>query len=120
MCMLSHYSCPIPCSSVDCSPSDTSVRGILQAVVLEWVALPTTRGSSRLPGIEPVSPPVPALRVDFLFLPLSHWGSPTSTIFHFSSIRLWTIKGDNMNKALERLKPSKYSIDVHYYYSSLA
>ena len=31
---------------MDCSPSDSSVRGIFQARVLEWVALPSSGGSS--------------------------------------------------------------------------
>ena len=32
---------------MDCSPSDSSVHGILQARMLEWVAMPFSRGSSR-------------------------------------------------------------------------
>ena len=31
--------CPTPCHSVDSSLPDSSIRGILQARVLEWVAL---------------------------------------------------------------------------------
>ena len=38
-----------------CSPSGSSVRGILQARILEWVAMPSSRGSSH-PRIEPRSP----------------------------------------------------------------
>ena len=29
---------------VDCSPPDSSVRGTLQASILEWVAVPSSRG----------------------------------------------------------------------------
>ena len=32
---------------MDCSPPGSSVRGILQARILEWVAMPSSRGSSR-------------------------------------------------------------------------
>ena len=32
---------------MDCSPSGSSVHGILQASILEWVAVPSFRGSSR-------------------------------------------------------------------------
>ena len=39
-------SCPTLCSSVDCSPPGSSVPGILQARVLEWAAMPSSRGSS--------------------------------------------------------------------------
>ena len=34
------------CSSMDCSPPGSSVHGILQARTLEWVAMPSSRGSS--------------------------------------------------------------------------
>ena len=40
---------------MDCSPPSSSLHGILQARVLEWVAISFSRGSSR-PGIEPASP----------------------------------------------------------------
>ena len=31
---------------MDCSPPGASVHGILQARILEWVAMPSSRGSS--------------------------------------------------------------------------
>ena len=34
------------CSPVDCSPPGSSVHGILQVRILEWVAMPSSRGSS--------------------------------------------------------------------------
>ena len=39
-------SCLILCYPMDCSPPGFSVHGILQARVLEWVAIPFSRGSS--------------------------------------------------------------------------
>ena len=39
--------CPTLCDPVDCSPPGSSVHGILQARRLEWVAMPSSRGSSR-------------------------------------------------------------------------
>ena len=41
-------SCPILCDPMDCSLSGPSVSGILQARILEWVAVPFSRGSSQL------------------------------------------------------------------------
>ena len=38
-------SCPALCHSMDCGPA--SVHGILQARILEWVAIPFYRGSSQ-------------------------------------------------------------------------
>ena len=32
---------------MDCSPTGSSVHGILQARILEWVVIPFSRGSSR-------------------------------------------------------------------------
>ena len=39
-------SCPTLCDPMDCHLPDSSVRGLLQARILEWVATPSTRGSS--------------------------------------------------------------------------
>ena len=38
----------IPCDPVDCSPPSCSVHGISQVRILEWVAIPFSRGSSWL------------------------------------------------------------------------
>ena len=39
-------SCPTLCDPMDCSPPGSSVHGIFQARVLEWVAISFYRGSS--------------------------------------------------------------------------
>ena len=39
-------SCPTLCDRVDCSLPGSFVHGILQARVLEWVAIPFSKGSS--------------------------------------------------------------------------
>ena len=54
-------------------PIDYTVHGILQARILEWVALPFSRGSFQ-PGIEPRSP---SLQVDSL--PAETQGKPKNT-----------------------------------------
>ena len=41
-------SCLTLCDPMDCSPSSSPVRGILQARILEWVPMPSSRGSSWL------------------------------------------------------------------------
>ena len=40
-------SCLTLCDPMDCSPPGFSVHGILQARILEWVAISFSRGSSR-------------------------------------------------------------------------
>ena len=52
-------SCPALCNPVDCSPPGSSVHGILQARVLEWVAISFSRGSA-WSGIKPRSPTLQA------------------------------------------------------------
>ena len=39
-------SCPTLCSPMNCSLPGSSLHGILQARILEWVAMPSPRGSS--------------------------------------------------------------------------
>ena len=45
---------------MDCSPPGSSVHGIFQARILEWVAIPSP-GDLPNPGIEPTSLACPAL-----------------------------------------------------------
>ena len=47
--------CPTLCHAMDCSPPDSSVPGILQARILEWVSY-SPPGDLPDPGIKPASP----------------------------------------------------------------
>ena len=49
LCVLVPQSCPVLWDHIDCSPPGSSVQGILQARILEWVALLFSKGST-LPG----------------------------------------------------------------------
>ena len=40
-------SCLTLCDPMDCSPPGSSVHGIPQARILEWVAMPFSKGSSQ-------------------------------------------------------------------------
>ena len=44
VCDKSLQSCSTLCDPMDCSPPGSSVHGILQARILEWVAMPSSRG----------------------------------------------------------------------------
>ena len=46
VCVSVAQSCPTLCNSMDCCLPGSSVHGILQARILEWVAIPFSRGSS--------------------------------------------------------------------------
>ena len=55
--------CPTLSDPMDCSLPGSSIHGIFQAIVLEWVAISFSRGDLPNPGIEPRSP---ALQIDAL------------------------------------------------------
>ena len=63
-------SCVTLCTAMDCNLSGSSIHGIFQARILEWIAMPSSKGSFN-PGIELT---FPSLQVDSL--PLSHWRNP--------------------------------------------
>ena len=71
-CVWVTQSCPTLCDPMDCSPPGFSVHGILQARVLEWVAI-SLPGDLPDPGIELESPSSPTLQADSSLL--SHQGS---------------------------------------------
>ena len=47
VCVLVAQSCLTLCDLMNCSPPGSSVHGILQARIQEWVAMPPSRGSSQ-------------------------------------------------------------------------
>ena len=63
---LSHFSSyPTLCNLMDHTPPGSSVHGILQTRILEWVAISSSRGSSQGPGIKSASLISPALAGGF-------------------------------------------------------
>ena len=77
--------CPTLCDSMECSPAGSSVYGISQARILEWVAISFSRGSCWPRDGTQVSWQLPALQVDSL--PLSHQGS-RDTVYMVSNKNL--------------------------------
>ena len=93
VCYLVAKLCPILCNLMDCSPPGSSVHGILQARILEWVAIPPPRDLP-ISGTEPRSS---ALQADSL--PLSPLRSVMTTVggkyyyyFHLVISILWMRK----------------------------
>ena len=66
--------CPTLCDAMECSPPGSSVHGILQTRILEWVAMPSP-GDLPDPGIECTSLTYPALAAGCL--PLVSAGKPS-------------------------------------------
>ena len=67
--VLASQSCPTLCNPMDCSPPDFYVHGILQARILEWVAIPFSRGVSPTQGLNPGLP-----HCRQILYHLSRWG----------------------------------------------
>ena len=98
LCVLVAQSCLTPCNPMDWSPPGSSVHGILQARILEWVAISFSRGSSQprnglpfpsqgdlpSPGIKHGSP---ALQADSL--PSEPPGAPLA--LQFSSVQFISV-----------------------------
>ena len=74
-------SCLTLCGPMDCSPAGSSVRGILQARILEWVAIFHSRGSSQPRDWTQVS----CIGRQVLYH-LNHRGSPSYT---FRFLETW-------------------------------
>ena len=72
LCLVTQSSLTL-CDPMDCSSPGSSVYGILQVRILEWVAMPSS-GDLPNPGIKPSSP---ALQVDSL--PCEPPGKPKNT-----------------------------------------
>ena len=55
-------SCLTLCNPMDCSPPCSSVHGIFQGKILEWVAMPCMESPRNLPdpGIKPMPPTLQA------------------------------------------------------------
>ena len=70
VCVLVPQLCLTLCDLMDCSPPGSSVHEILQARILEWVAIPFSRGSSCL--TQGSNPGFPHCRK--ILYHLSHYG----------------------------------------------
>ena len=71
-------SCPTLCNSLDCSLPSSSVHGILQAGILEWLPFPSP-GDLLDPGIKPRSSVSPALAEGF-FTTSATWKAHVSLV----------------------------------------
>ena len=87
-------SCLTLCDLMDCSLPGSSVHGILQARILEWVPVPFSGGLPN-PGIEPRSP---TFQADSL--PAESPGNPKNTGMVNLSLLLWLFPTQELNWGL--------------------
>ena len=100
--------CRILCDPTDHSLPGSSVRGTLQARILEWIAMPSSRGSSN-PGSEPASLVSPALASRF-FTPGSTWEALLISIFLIKKKKgYWFFFSDSEFKTLFKISLSSAS-----------
>ena len=96
--------CPSLWDPVDCSPPGSSVHGILQARILEWVAMPSSRGSSR-PRIEALSFTSPALAGRF-FITSATWEA-----------HIWKLSTSNLVSCKETDRNPQFNLPLWHLYS---
>ena len=92
--VLVNQSCPTLCDLMDYSLSGSSVHGILQAKILEWVAIPFSRGSSQPRDWNWVSCSVGRFFTiwstkDYLFVSLGGTLLPNAFVVHVLCARIY-------------------------------
>ena len=88
-----------PCDPMDCSLPDSSVHGILQARILEWVVMPSSRGSN--PGL---------LNCKWILYCLSHQGKPKHSGLDSLSLLQGIVPTQELNQVLLPCKQSLYQL----------
>ena len=94
-CVLSCFSSVWLRNPMDCGLPGFSVHGILQARILEWVAMPSSRGSS-WPRIEPAFLTSPAL-VGLFFTTSATWETPGDPFRSYKVLNWWCL-WDNLSE----------------------
>ena len=75
-------SCLTLCDPMDCGPPCFSINGILQARILEWVAISFSRGTSQ----HRTEPRSPALQADALLTELCRKSNVTALGYKYSDL----------------------------------
>ena len=84
-CVLNSFSCVPLWEPMDCNPPDSSVHGILQARILEWIAVPSSRVPSQ--NRDGTHTPYICLYWQVGSLPLAPPAKPnTYTYIHFQTV----------------------------------
>ena len=97
-------SCPTLFDPIYCSPPGSSVHRILQTRILEWAAIPFSRGSSQ-PRIKPRSP---TLLADSL--PSEPPGDPKNTGVGSLFLLLWIFLTQKSNQGFLRCRRILYQL----------
>ena len=108
--------CSTPCYPMECSLPGFSVHGILQARILEWVAISSSRGIFPTQGSN-------LYRLCFLHwqvdsLPLHHLGNPARALkFPFLQTGKWRLRALSNGNDGSRFKPRPNDIQSPSHFS---
>ena len=109
-------SCVTLCDHMDCSPPGSSVHGILQASILEWVAMPFSRGSSWPRDWTHIY--LHLLHCRRILYPLSHLGSPSLRYQRENQVEKSTRKLKGLTWKRFELEESKLKYPSCYWHRS--
>ena len=109
LCPCMHAQSHLTCNPMDCILPGFSVHGILQARILEWVATPSSRGSSRLRDRTCISCYL-LLHWQADPLPLSQLGSPVLCTCRLTKSPNGQEANINIMPALQLRKPSSKAL----------
>ena len=93
------------CSPMDCSQPESSVHGILQARILEWVAMPSSRRSSPTQGSNPGLPQADSEppRKPQAAWPITQIQSYITVILFQQSLKRWPKSHPSLRAPLKKL-----------------
>ena len=103
-CVLVAQSCLTLCNPMDCSPPGSSVYGIIQARILEWVAMPSSRDSSWFADWTRIA--------GRMKIEAQQW--------RFLGFCLWPIESESLLKEICVFKEFPKASDLHYSHSTSA
>ena len=129
MCARLLKSCSTLCNPMNCSPPDSSVHVILQARILEWVAMSSSRGSSQLRDRTCVScascigkqvlyhqhhlgSPRKQVESTFHFLALPFLPTVTFFLCYYQLGLMWVFLSDIQQLIIITVCPNKYSTEI--------
>ena len=104
-CLVLMCALPSLCDSLECSPLDSSVHGIFQATIVDWVAISSSGGIFLTQG-KPMSPESSALQAISLSLSHQH--------FHekFFELKNDSVRGNQWKVMVEIITIYKYLLPI--------
>ena len=107
-------SCPTLCNPMDCSRQAPLSMGILQARMLEWVAMPSFQGIFPTQGSNPG-----LLHYRLIFYCLSHQGSPLTLTKAYKSKQALLLLFLHLSTYFFRRRSTELSISLCSLFSSI-